>query len=197
MVLLAAGTQKNLLELRLGGNTLGGRGSQALGTLLPQAPSLTALDLAGTALEPAAAFGPAAASVDPFSARPEPRALQKVHRSYSGDWARLADLCRTSLVFASIPQMEACLRAIGADTELEVVRAGDDKMRLREGFDAAALSGGYRDIQLCVRLNTAEARARGVHEHLCEVQLHFAPIIALKSSGGHQMYVLRRNLRGE
>ncbi|EOD37225.1 hypothetical protein EMIHUDRAFT_225639 [Emiliania huxleyi CCMP1516] len=78
MVLLAAGTQKNLLELRLGGNTLGGRGSQALGTLLPQAPSLTALDLAGTALEPAAAFGPAAASVDPFSARPEPRALQKL-----------------------------------------------------------------------------------------------------------------------
>ena len=127
----------------------------------------------------------------------ETRALQKVFRSYRGDWRRLGDLCRTSLVFETIPQIEACLRAIGTDAELQVVRAGDVKMRLREGFDAAALSGGYRDIQLCVRLDSAEARARGVHEHLCEVQLHFAPIVALKSGGGHKNYVLCRNLGGK
>jgi hypothetical protein len=127
----------------------------------------------------------------------ETRALQKVFRSYKGDWRRLGDLCRSSLVFDDIASLEACLRAIGADTELQVVHAGDVKMRLREGFDAEALSGGYRDIQLCVRLNTAEARVRGVHEHLCEVQLHFAPIIALKSGGGHKTYVLRRNLSGQ
>jgi hypothetical protein len=127
----------------------------------------------------------------------EARALQKVFRSYRGDWRRLGDLCRTSLVFDAIAPLEACLRAIGADAELQVLHVGDAKMRLREGFDAAALSGGYRDIQLCVRLNTEEARARGVHEHLCEVQLHFAPIIALKSGGGHKTYVLRRNLGGQ
>ena len=126
----------------------------------------------------------------------EARALQKVFRSYGGDWRQLCDLCRTSLVFETIPQLEACLRAIGADAELEVFTAGDGKMRLREGFDAQRLSGGYRDIQLCVRLNCEEARARGVHEHLCEVQLHLAPIIALKSGGGHKTYVLRRNLSG-
>jgi len=126
----------------------------------------------------------------------EARALQKVFRSYKGDWRRLGDLCRTSLVFDAIAPLEACLRAIGADAELQVLHAGAEKMRLREGFDAAALSGGYRDIQLCVRLDTAEARARGVHEHLCEVQLHFAPIIALKSGGGHKTYVLRRNRSG-
>ena len=126
----------------------------------------------------------------------EARALQKVFRSYRGDWRRLGDLCRTSLVFSTIPQIEACLRAIGADAELQVLHVGDAKMRLREGFDAAALSGGYRDIQLCVRLDSAEARARGVHEHLAEVQLHFAPIIALKSGGGHKSYVLCRNLSG-
>ena len=34
-------------------------------------------------------------------------------------------------------------------------------------------------------------------EHLAEVQLHFAPIIALKSGGGHKNYVLRRNLSGQ
>ena len=91
---------------------------------------------------------------------------------------------------------EACLRTIGADSELEVLKVSDDKMRLREGFDAAKLSGGYRDIQLCVRLNTESTRALGVHVHLCEVQLHFAPIIKLKSGGGHKTYVLRRNLSG-
>jgi hypothetical protein len=127
----------------------------------------------------------------------ETRALQKVFRSYQGDWRRLGDLCRTSLVFSTIPQIEACLRAIGADAELQVLHAGNAKMRLREGFDAVTLSGGYRDIQLCVRLATAEARARGVHEHLAEVQLHYAPVIALKSDGGHQNYVLRRNLSGQ
>jgi len=132
----------------------------------------------------------------PCGVKAEARALQKVFRSYKGDWRRLGDLCRTSLVFEAIAPLEACLRAIGADAELEVVRAGDEKMRLREGFDAQRLSGGYRDIQLCVRLNCEEARARGVHEHLAEVQLHFAPIIALKSGGGHKTYVLRRNLSG-
>ena len=70
----------------------------------------------------------------------EKRALQKVFRSYGGDWRRLGDLCRTSLVFECIPQLEACLRAIGADGELELLVAGDEKMRLREGFDAAALT---------------------------------------------------------
>ena len=127
----------------------------------------------------------------------EARALQKVHRTYRDDWTKLCDLCRGSLVFDSLPPMEACLRAIGADEELLVLRVGDDKMRLREDFDAAALSGGYRDIQLCVRLDNAETRARGVHQHRAEVQLHLSSVLALKAQGGgHKNYVLCRNLRG-
>ena len=38
--------------------------------------------------------------------------------------------------------------------------------------------------------NTKEARSRGVQRHL-------APIVALKSEGGHENYVTRRNLRGQ
>ena len=49
----------------------------------------------------------------------EARALQKVFRSYRGDWRRLGDLCRTSLVFDALAPLEACLRAIGADAELQ------------------------------------------------------------------------------
>jgi hypothetical protein len=69
-------------------------------------------------------------------------------------------------------------------------------MRLREKYDAS-LSGGYRDIQLCVRLNSTGMQAIGAHEHLAEVQLHLASVVELKSAGGHKNYVLRRNLAGK
>ena len=68
----------------------------------------------------------------------------------------------------------------------------EDKMRLREGH-----GGGYRDVQLCVRLDNVETRAGGVQEHLAEVQLHLASIAALKSDGGHRSYVMWRNLSGQ
>jgi hypothetical protein len=127
----------------------------------------------------------------------EARAMQKTFRTYGGRWDLLNDLCRASLVFETVPQMAACLRAISKDAELRVVLSRDDKMRLRDDFDAQRLSGGYRDVQLTVLLNTDEARARKVDRHLAEVQLHLASILALKSAGGHKSYVLRRNLRGQ
>ena len=61
---------------------------------------------------------------------------------------------------------------------------------------AATLTGGYRDIQLTVRLNSAESRNRQVHEHVAELQLHLAPLYNLKTGGGHQNYVMCRNLSG-
>ena len=164
---------------------------------LQTAPSLHALLLQADALNDVlavklhalgAAHGGAFHRAD---VKAEARAFQKLNRTYHGEWRRLCDLCRGSLEFETVGAMEACLRAIGADAELQVVKAGDDKMRLREGFE-----GGYRDIQLCVRLDSAEARARGVHEHLAEVQLHLGAIAALKSDGGHANYVMCRNLAG-
>jgi len=126
----------------------------------------------------------------------EARALQKVGRSYEGHWRQLCDLVRTSLVFDSLSSLVVCLTEIGLDEELLVVKSGTEKMRIREDYDAGTKSGGYRDVQLCVLLNTEEARARGVHKHLAEVQLHLRHLVALKSEGGHASYVLRRNLSG-
>jgi Ca2+-binding EF-hand superfamily protein len=127
----------------------------------------------------------------------EARALQKVFRTYFGNWRNLCDLVRCSLVFDTLPDIGACLREIGEDAEIEVIAASDDKMRLRESFDAEATSGGYRDIQLAIRLKTSEAKSRGVHEHIVEVQLHLSAVAALKTDGGHANYVLRRNLSGQ
>jgi hypothetical protein len=123
------------------------------------------------------------------------RALQKVFRSYAGDWRKLCDLCRASIKFDDVKQMADCLRAINEHPEIVVVKSHDDKMRLREGYDASC-SGGYRDIQLCVKLVNEHTKDRRLHTHLCELQLHLKDIAALKKSGGHSRYVKARNLKG-
>jgi hypothetical protein len=126
----------------------------------------------------------------------ESRALQKVFRTYGEHWWRLSDLCRSSLVFDTVPQMAACLRAIGNDDELVVVPSDNCKMRLRKDFNAAELTGGYRDVQLTVLLKTNKTREKKTDRHLAEVHLHLAKILELKTAAGHVNYVTRRNLRG-
>jgi hypothetical protein len=139
----------------------------------------------------------------------EARMLQKTFRTYGGHWKRLNDLCRASIEFETVPDMAACLRAINADGDLKIVKSSDDKMRMREDFDAmdgikktAETDGnrptcGYRDVQLTVLLQTDETKVRGADQHLAEVQLHLSRIFALATEGGHKNYVLRRNMTGE
>ena len=132
------------------------------------------------------------------------RSVQKVQRCLGGDWRRLCDVVRCRLVFATVAGVEAVLRAIAADAELEVVVAdgddddgdGDDaQMRLRESYDAAALSSGYRDVRLCCRLNSTEARRRGVHGHVAEVQIHLGALLALQTDESHANCIKQRNLQ--
>jgi len=66
------------------------------------------------------------------------------------------------------------------------------KMRLRDD-----LAASYRDVQLAVTVNTAEAKRRGVSQHVAELQLHLSTIFALKSEGGHKSYVEARNMRAD
>ena len=37
----------------------------------------------------------------------------------------------------------------------------------------------------------------GLHEHVCEIQLHLTPIYELKNDDGHKRYVKYRNQRAE
>ena len=127
----------------------------------------------------------------------ESRAMQKVFRTYGGDWHKLNDLCRVSLVFDSVVDLTACLRAISDDPEVLIVPSGDEKMRLREDFKAEEKTGGYRDVQLTVMINNSAAKERKVRKHQAEVQLHLAPIATLASKGdGHKNYKLYRNISG-
>jgi len=124
----------------------------------------------------------------------EERALQKVYRSYKGNFRRLTDLNRCGLCFDSFDQMAACLRAIGAHPDIVVLSMDERKMRFNEAYDAT-LSSGYRDINITVRINTNWTRMQGLAGILCEVQLHDAGYYHRKSTGGgHQAYVEHRNM---
>ena len=126
----------------------------------------------------------------------EKRALQKVYRSYKGDWTRLCDLARTSLIFSTLEDLAECLKVIASDQELELIVVSDDKMRFSMDYDESR-SGGYRDVQLSGRLKSQTARSLELHNHIFEIQLHLEDVYALKSDGGHKIYMRARNLRGD
>ena len=76
----------------------------------------------------------------------------------------------------------------------------DSKMRFDEACDVTARSGGYRDIQLAVRIDTEWTRAQGFDQILCEVQLHVREIWAHSEStmgSAHRAYIQRRNMLGD
>mmetsp|Transcript_34610 Transcript_34610/g.80223 ORF Transcript_34610/g.80223 Transcript_34610/m.80223 type:complete len:207 (+) Transcript_34610:770-1390(+) len=126
----------------------------------------------------------------------EDRALQKVYRSYGGDWRRLTDLNRCALAFGSFGQIAACLRVIGAHPEIMLLKTSQGKMRFDDEYDASK-SGRYRDVQISVRIDTAWTREHGLDKVLCEVQLHHAEFYERKTKGGgHPAYVTQRDMRG-
>jgi hypothetical protein len=130
------------------------------------------------------------------SIKSEVRSLEKVFRVYSGDFKKLADLVRTTIVFSGIDavtSMNECLIKISLDTELEVVHAQDEKIRINIHKNTQS---GYRDVQLCLRLKSPASLELGLDVHLCEMQLHLDEMHALKTETGHRNYIACRNLRG-
>jgi len=122
------------------------------------------------------------------------RAIEKVWRAYDGDATRLRDLVRCSLVFDQISDVKRCLEAILRDDRVVVQQI---KNRLALSYNACEKSCGYRDIQLKITLGEGQfdnaELDMGLHEHVCEVQLHLKSMYDLKSDSGHQRYVNYRN----
>ena len=105
-------------------------------------------------------------------------------------------MARGSLVFSHVADLTKGLQLITSDPELATLRTSDAKMRLREGFDAARLTGGYRDIQLSLMIQTPVSSSRSLDQHIVEVQLHLELLFKLKTATGHRAYVMARNQRG-
>ena len=88
------------------------------------------------------------------------------------------DICRQSIIFETVAGVNACLAAIAADGDVALARI---KNRMHPAFDAA-VSAGFRNVALNLRIQSAEARRMGVHGHVCEVQLLLRQFAELKVS---------------
>ena len=90
--------------------------------------------------------------------------------------SRLVDLCRQSIVFENMEGIARCLQEIRLDPDAVVVRV---KNRYDPKLDSA-LSAGYRDVSLNLRLRQPLTRELGIDAHVCEVQLILRAFAELK-----------------
>ena len=146
------------------------------------------------------------------------RAVQKVLRVYDNDVSLLMDICREVLVFHDLHDLNAVLHGIQEDAEVKIMRV---KNRLDPAYDSA-LSSGYRDVIINIRLQTREAISLNLHHHIVELQLVPHVVYERRSEGlnqppgdgarcvgeaarfnrprpgytGHMNYVLWRDLNG-
>ena len=86
---------------------------------------------------------------------------------YLQDASRLVDLCRQSIVFDDAADISTCLHNISTDPDVKIVRV---KNRLDPAYNAA-VSAGYRDVVLNLKICNEKTVDLGVNEHVCEVQL--------------------------
>ena len=123
----------------------------------------------------------------------EGRAIEKSIRSYGQDVSRVLDVVRQSIVFKSVQDLMSCFSIIAADHEVEVIRI---RNRYDINYDSN-MSGGYRDVNINLRIKSPLAAQLSVEAHVCEVQLLLQSVAELKNGAGHKNYVIWRNLRAE
>ena len=83
------------------------------------------------------------------------------------DASRLVDLCWQSIIFDDAADISTCLLNISADPDVLIVRI---KNRLDPAYNSA-VSAGYRDVVLNLKICNERTMDLGVNEHVCEVQL--------------------------
>ena len=92
------------------------------------------------------------------------------------DVSKLLDACRQSIIFEGLPDLLQCLKRIGQDPEVKIVRI---KNRMDACYDST-ISAGYRDIVVNIRVDNPQTRDLGVETHVCEVQLLLKSFAILK-----------------
>ena len=121
------------------------------------------------------------------------RVIEKVVRSYEGDVSRVSDIVRQCIVFDTVHDICEAIRALGADSEIQVVRI---KNRMSPSYDAR-LSCGYRDVLLNMCIDLPLTRELGLFKHVCELQLVLKSFVYHREAEGHKRYVDFRNKRCE
>jgi hypothetical protein len=124
-----------------------------------------------------------AASVQTAPLKRLERVMAKAWGELNGDLSRVVDLARLTVECDGFEAVEGVLRALAEVGDLRIVRA---KNRLCAAYDAAAQSGGYRDLLLNVEI--------GAEAHVAEVQITLRALAAIKRTTGHASYELARCL---
>ena len=106
------------------------------------------------------------------------RCLEKVSNEYGGDCSCLVDVVRCTAVTRTAGELARLTTLLlqGVPGVLEVLRL---KNRFATGCEMAT---GYRDINFSVRSTSPDGTSQ-----ICEIQVHFAPILALKGEQ-HVLY---------
>merc|ERR1712107_152736 len=118
----------------------------------------------------------------------EQRVVEKVTRSYGGDFRKVLDMLRSTLQVATISDVYRTLGFILAQPNVLVYRIKnrfDPKFNAKETF-------GYRDLNM--QISFVEFQDSVFAGHICELQIHIVDMLKLKTEQGHQNYVQYRNL---
>ena len=107
------------------------------------------------------------------------RAVEKTHRVYGDDSSLLLDVCREFLVFEDLSDLVAMLKRLRQDPELIIMRI---KNRLDPRYNSA-LSAGYRDVLVNVRIENSESVKLNVSHHIAELQLIPRAVYDRRSNG--------------
>jgi len=112
------------------------------------------------------------------------RSIQKVQEDYGGDYTRLLDLVRATIIFPSCESLARGIEFLFSKERLSGIEVGRAKDRISATYDAEA-SGGNRDVLLNVWIRVGDRDMVG------EVQFHLKPLFSLK----HDLHLLYTGAR--
>ncbi len=119
-------------------------------------------------IESAAKVGNAKAAIPPTKTME--RAAEKVAKDYGGDWTRITDIARGSVVATSVPDLTTAYDTFQSQVDIKKI-----KNRFKDTKE-----DGYRDLSVVVQVPGTEI--------LGEVQFHVEQIQNVKMGEGHDIY---------
>ncbi|KAJ8600105.1 hypothetical protein CTAYLR_003463 [Chrysophaeum taylorii] len=127
------------------------------------------------------------------SLKKQSRSLEKVRLKYDGDVSRLRDVLRCKCVAENVAAIVRFLRAL-EEHNLDIASL---KLKLADSFDAASVSGGYRDLNLNILLPEHNFILAELQIHLKDFDDAQAALRAQQSHdglSGHDRYVIYRRV---
>ena len=108
------------------------------------------------------------------------RCVEKAMNDYGGDFGRLVDLSRGSIVCQDVKALEQVLEQIKTLHDKEQIIIHRVKNRLEN-----PAPGGYRDIMMNISMPCRNKRCAS---HVCELQVHLRAFFTIKNGEGHKLY---------